>query len=264
MVDFQSRDTRRAPTTDDETDTESEDDRPADDKEAADEQQPDGGASESADRGEHDAAAGESAADASPETSDERDPPAETDTTTTDDPLAEPTDQADAETGDEMAAEPGAGEPSQSVAVAVVTVGEVGEDLEERVATGFESAGHTVSVRERLRGDYDTVQQVVDRLVDSGDVDVVVTAGGVGIEAGEVTIEAVHPLLEKALPGFGEAFRSLLFEVIGTGIVAVRTAAGVANGTLVFCLPGDPEASAIAVEEILVTEAPELVAHLSE
>lgn len=79
-----------------------------------------------------------------------------------------------------------------------------------------------------------------------------------------MTIEAVHPLLEKALPCFGEAFRTLLYDVIGSGIVAVRSAAGVADGTLVFCLPADAEAAGLAVEEILVTEAPKLVAHINE
>lgn len=79
-----------------------------------------------------------------------------------------------------------------------------------------------------------------------------------------MTIEAVHPLLEKALPCFGEAFRTLLYDVIGSGIVAVRSAAGVADGTLVFCLPADAEAAGLAVEEILVTEAPRLVAHINE
>jgi molybdenum cofactor biosynthesis protein B len=182
------------------------------------------------------------------------------------------TDRAGAPLSDPVAVEDSAGKatdsadvdaaPARSVAVAVVTVGTGVEGVEDAVAAAFESAGHTVAVRERLRGDYDTVQQVVDRLVGRSDVDVVVTAGGVGIGADEATIEAVHPLLEKALPGFGEAFRSRLFEVIGTGIVAVRTTAGVADGTLVFCLPGDPEAAVVAVEEILVAEAPELVEYL--
>ncbi|MFC7026389.1 molybdenum cofactor biosynthesis protein B [Halomicroarcula sp. GCM10025710] len=69
--------------------------------------------------------------------------------------------------------------------------------------------------------------------------------------------------MEKALPGFGEAFRTLLFDHIGTGIVAVRTTAGVAKSTPVFCLPGDPEAAALGVEEIVAPEAGELVAHLT-
>jgi len=95
-------------------------------------------------------------------------------------------------------------------------------------------------------------------------VDVVLTAGGIGISPEERTIEAVHPLLEKALPGFGEAFRKLLFEQIGTGIVAVRSTAGITDGTLVFCLPADAAAASLAIEEIVATEAPELVAHLAE
>ncbi|MBX0323719.1 molybdenum cofactor biosynthesis protein MoaB [Halomicroarcula sp. F13] len=152
------------------------------------------------------------------------------------------------------------------VDVALVTVGTTtgqGSDpTGEALATAIESAGHSVTARERLRGDYDGIQQAVDTVVGRDDVEVVVTAGGVGIEPSEATIEAVHPLFEKALPGFGEAFRTLLFEHIGTGIVAVRSTAGIADGTPVFCLPADAEAATLAVDEIIATEAPELVAHL--
>lgn len=152
-------------------------------------------------------------------------------------------------------------EPVRTIDVAVVTVG---DGSEAAVVEAFESAGHTIATRERLQGDYDGLQRSVDTLVSRDDVDVVVTTGGIGISPDAVAIEAVHPLFEKALPGFGEAFRTLLYDVIGTGIVAVRSAAGVADGTLVFCLPADAEAAGLAVQEILVTEAPELVAHLEE
>lgn len=157
--------------------------------------------------------------------------------------------------------------PDQGVTVdaAVVTVGTSGADTDptgDALVSALEGAGHSVSARERLRGDRDGIQQSVDALVGRDDVDVVVTAGGTGIREDELAIEAVHPLLEKALPGFGEAFRTLLFDHIGTGIVAVRSTAGIANGTLVFCLPGDQQAATLAVEEILNPEAGELVAHL--
>ncbi|MDS0278363.1 molybdopterin-binding protein [Halomicroarcula sp. S1AR25-4] len=163
--------------------------------------------------------------------------------------------------------------PSQTpavrpVEVALVTVGTTtgqGEDpTGEALTTALESAGHTVTARERLRGDYDGIQQAVDNLVGRDDVEAVVTAGGVGISASEVTVEAVHPLFEKALPGFGEAFRTLLFEHIGTGIVAVRATAGITAATPVFCLPADAEAATLAVDEIIAAEAPELVDHLQE
>jgi molybdenum cofactor biosynthesis protein B len=156
---------------------------------------------------------------------------------------------------------------SASVDAAVVTIGTAGDERDptgEKIVEALERAGHAVTARERLRGDFDGVQQSVDALVGRDDVDVVVTAGGTGIRSDEVAIEAVHPLLEKALPGFGEAFRTLLFEHIGTGIVAVRTTAGVAKSTPVFCLPGDQEAAALGVEEIVAAEAGELVAHLRD
>jgi molybdenum cofactor biosynthesis protein B len=327
MVDFQSRDTRRGPVTDDED--EEDDETPADEAESpADEQpsetpadaaadQPDeppgtedsGEAAaedettadtdplsepESADDGESDPLSDADPADDTGNQSAETEPlsdPVPTsntaDETGESDPVSEPLPGDDAEdqptgtepdgaplsdpvavggeTDDPSDAQSGAAPaPERTVAVALVTVGNAGDGVEDILASGFEAAGHTVTVRERLRGEYDTVQQVVDRLVGRSDVDVVVTAGDVGIGADEVAIEAVHPLLEKALPGFGEAFRTLLYEVIGTGIVAVRTTAGVADGTLVFCLPGDADAAGVAVEEILVPEVPELVEYLDD
>jgi len=152
--------------------------------------------------------------------------------------------------------------PSRAVDVAVVTISGDRAGLEDSVTAAFEAAGHAVVQRERLRGGYDAIQQMVDTLVGRDAVDIVVTVGGVGLAADEMAIEAVHPLLEKALPGFGEAFRSRLADYIGTGIVGIRSTAGVSDGTLVFCLPGDADAAELAVSEILAGEAPVLVDQL--
>lgn len=279
MVDFQSRDTRRGPTTDDDEDddepeasdeAETDDETEAsaadtDDEIATTDSESDG--TETADTGRADGAEatdGESVASAADTAQPEDGPETATPASATD-PDATDGDESrpPGETADASRPAAETTTVSRSVDVAVVTVGLGGDQsVEDAMTAAFEAAGHEITVRERLRGEYDTLQQVADRLVSRDDVDVVVTAGGVGITADEVTIEAVHPLLEKALPGFGEAFRTLLYDVVGTGIVAVRSAAGVAEGTLVFCLPGDAEAAQLAVEEILVTEAPELVAHL--
>jgi molybdenum cofactor biosynthesis protein B len=154
----------------------------------------------------------------------------------------------------------------QSVAVAVVTVGtatEAGDPTGEAVETALEAAGQAVTARERLRGDYDGIQGTVDRLVGRDDVAVVVTAGGLGVAPSAQTLEAVHPLFEKALPGFEEVYRSLLFEQQGTGVISIRATAGIAGRTPVFCLPADPAAVRIAVDEIIAAEAPRLVAELS-
>jgi molybdenum cofactor biosynthesis protein B len=271
MVDFQSRDTRRGPVTDDDNENEA-------DEEEADEAAAETGTEPGEDSEEQrpESAGGREQTDplaaSEPEPAETDPEPAEPDTGAS---IAEP-DSAPTESGpapqssdtaaagataerSETAPDQGSVEPARTIDVAVVTVGDASEGA---VVEPLESAGHTIATRERLRADYDGLQRSVDTLVSRDDVDVVVTTGGIGIGADAVTIEAVHPLFEKALPGFGEAFRTLLYDVIGTGIVAVRSAAGVADGTLVFCLPADAEAAGLAVEEILVTEAPELVAHL--
>lgn len=256
MVDFQSRDTRRGPTVDDESESASSEETAEPGEDDAVEGATEGGGPDT--DGDQ---PGAETAGAEPEADDA-------------DPLAEGPSSPAAGTGDEhadveaaiAAAEaPPASEtatPSRAVDVAVVTVSGDRAALEDSVQTAFEAAGHTVARRERLRGGYDAIQQMVDTLVERAAVDVVVTVGGVGLAADEMAIEAVHPLLEKALPGFGEAFRARLADHIGTGIVGVRSAAGISNGTLVFCLPGDAEAAGLAVREILAVEAPVLVDQL--
>ncbi|MDT3434482.1 MogA/MoaB family molybdenum cofactor biosynthesis protein [Haloarcula sp. 1CSR25-25] len=155
---------------------------------------------------------------------------------------------------------------NRRVTVAVVTIGtatEEGDPTGEAVEAALEATGQTVTARERLRGDYDGIQGTVDRLVGRDDVEVVVTAGGLSVAQSEHTLEAVHPLFEKALPGFEEVYRSLLFEQLGTGVIAVRATAGIAERTPVFCLPADPSAARLAIDEIIAAEAPSLVAELS-
>lgn len=267
MVDFQSRDTRRGPVADDDDDAEKaaeSADEGVPSEEVGDEETtpeaakpPGEGDTEQVAATSDDSERGRALASQSQPES-ESDPLAETEPAPA---TGDGMDPEQAVQADNQAAAQQSVEPVRTIDVAVVTVGDGNETA---VVEGFESADHAIATRERLRGDYDGLQRSVDTLVGRDDVDVVVTTGGIGISPNAVTIEAVHPLLEKALPGFGEAFRTLLYDVIGTGIVAVRSAAGVADGTLVFCLPADAEAARLAVEEILVTEAPKLVAHLDE
>ena len=73
-----------------------------------------------------------------------------------------------------------------------------------------------------------------------------------------MTIEAARPLFDKRLPGFGELFRSLSRDEIGTKVVGTRTTAGIADGTPVFCLPGSRNAVELGTESIIVEEAPHL------
>jgi len=128
----------------------------------------------------------------------------------------------------------------------------------DAIADIVEGAGHEVSVRELVHDEYDGVQDAVDRLVDREDTDCVVSTGGTGVTPDDVTIEAVEPLLDKRLPGFGELFRTLSYEEIGTKVVGTRAVAGVADGVPVFCLPGSENAARLGTGDIVIEEAPHL------
>ncbi len=122
-----------------------------------------------------------------------------------------------------------------------------------------EGAGHDVVMRELVADDHDRVQKVVNNIIGRDDTDVVVTAGGTGVTPDDVTIEAVAPLFEKELPGFGELFRRLSYDEIGTKIVGTRATAGVSNGVVVCCLPGSENAVRLGVGDIVLGEAGHLV-----
>ncbi|MFB6304173.1 MAG: molybdenum cofactor biosynthesis protein B [Haloferacaceae archaeon] len=128
----------------------------------------------------------------------------------------------------------------------------------DAIAAAFEAEGHEVVTRELVRDDFDGVQSRVDSLVDRSDVDVVVTTGGTGVTPDDVTVEAATPLFDKRLPGFGELFRRLSYDEIGTRVVGTRAVAGVADGVPVFCLPGSENAARLGSEELIVPEAPHL------
>lgn len=136
----------------------------------------------------------------------------------------------------------------------------------DAIQSAFEDAGHEVVTRELVGDEYDRVQSIVDRLVSREDVDVVVTTGGTGVTPDDVTVEAVRPLLEKDLPGFGELFRRLSSDDIGTRVVGTRATAGVSDGVPVFCLPGSENAARLGTEDVILPEAPHLagLAHPDE
>lgn len=118
-----------------------------------------------------------------------------------------------------------------------------------------ESAGHEVRARELVADDRGTIRSVVDELVSREDVDVIVTTGGTGVTPDDVTPEAVTPLFDKPLPGFGELFRRLSYEEIGSMVVATRAVAGIAAGVPVFCLPGSENAVRLGVGDIVLEQA---------
>lgn len=150
----------------------------------------------------------------------------------------------------------------EELGFAVVTISSTraieGDESGDRIIADAEAAGHPVPTRELVPDDYDTVQRTVDALAGRSDVDVIITTGGTGVTPDDVTIEAVRPLLDKELPGFGELFRRLSFDEIGTRVVGTRAHAGVIEGTLVFCLPGSIDAVKLGMESIILDVSPHL------
>ncbi|WP_312910370.1 MogA/MoaB family molybdenum cofactor biosynthesis protein [Natronosalvus caseinilyticus] len=122
----------------------------------------------------------------------------------------------------------------------------------------FEAEGHEVRARELVRDDYAAIRTAVRSLVVQPGIDVVLTTGGTGVTADDVSPDAASALFERDLPGFGELFRSLSWDEVGTRAMASRATAGIAADTPVFCLPGSTNACRTACEQLIVPEAPHL------
>jgi molybdenum cofactor biosynthesis protein B len=142
-----------------------------------------------------------------------------------------------------------------------VAVEDVSGDLIESLVKNY---GHFVSFRKLIPDDKALIEEGMRYALSSADVDAVVFCGGTGIASSDITIETVSPLLEKILPGFGEIFRSLSFEKIGSAAFLSRAIAGVAGGKAFFCIPGSPEAVRLCVEKLILPEATHIVKHARE
>jgi molybdenum cofactor biosynthesis protein B len=113
-------------------------------------------------------------------------------------------------------------------------------------AAGFEVASHAV-----LREEPEALRAAVKAIGERGDVGAIIVTGGTGIAPRDRTIEALTPMFEKTLDGFGEAFRRLSWDEIGPNAILSRAAAGVIGGRVVAALPGSPKAVRLATERLL-------------
>ncbi len=149
-----------------------------------------------------------------------------------------------------------------TLGVAVVTVSSsrtLSDDpAGDTITAAMEADDDEVVTRELIPDEYDRIEGTLDNLVGRGDVDVIVTSGGTGVTPDDVTIEAAKRLFDKELPGFGELFRLLSYDEIGTRVVGTRATAGIVNGVPVFCLPGSENAARLGAETIISEEADHL------
>ena len=125
------------------------------------------------------------------------------------------------------------------------------------------SFGHIVAGRTIVRDEPVLVRDTVERQLANPDVQVVITTGGTGITSRDSTYEAVSALLQKRLDGFGELFRMLSYEEIGSAAMMSRACAGLASGKIVVSLPGSESAVRLAMGRLLIPELGHLVQQAS-
>jgi molybdenum cofactor biosynthesis protein B len=146
--------------------------------------------------------------------------------------------------------------PFIAVNIAVLTVSDTrtlandtsGDALAERIA----KAGHRVAARAIEKDDADAIETQLQAWIADREIDVVITTGGTGITGRDVTPEAFERVMEKRIEGFGELFRMLSYQKIGTSTMQSRALAGVAHGTYLFALPGSTGAVKDAWDDILL------------
>ncbi len=143
----------------------------------------------------------------------------------------------------------------QPLRIALLTVSDTrtpdNDDSGAWLATAVVTAGHVLHAREIVRDDRYALRAIVSRWIADAQCDGVIANGGTGFTGRDSTPEAIGPLLDKQMPGFGELFRAISSRDIGTSALQSRAFAGLANGTFVFCLPGSTSACRTAWDEIL-------------
>ena len=125
------------------------------------------------------------------------------------------------------------------------------DDSGRYLAEAIAAAGHQLAARELLPDNRYRVRALVAAWIADEAIDGILVTGGTGFTGRDSTPEAIAPLLDKTMPGFGEMFRVLSFEEIGTSTLQSRAFAGLANATFVFCLPGSTSACRTAWEKLV-------------
>ncbi len=142
--------------------------------------------------------------------------------------------------------------------IAVLTVSDTRTEETDKsgalLAARVRDAGHRVADKRIVTDDIYRIRAVVSEWIADDSVQVVVSTGGTGVTGRDGTPEAVRPLLDKEIPGFGEVFRVLSYEDIKTSTLQSRAVSGVANATYIFCLPGSSGACRDAWDKIIAEQ----------
>jgi molybdenum cofactor synthesis domain len=152
---------------------------------------------------------------------------------------------------------------TQTIRAAIITVSTSRtekSDVSGKIIRGlFEEAGMEISyytlIPDRIRDIQEALVCALERS------NCIVYCGGTGLTRDDCTIEAVQPLLQKRIDGFGELFRWLSYQEIGTSTILSRALAGIIDGRAVFCIPGSPAAARLAVTSLIIPEIAHILTH---
>ncbi|MCH8262225.1 MAG: molybdenum cofactor biosynthesis protein B [Gammaproteobacteria bacterium] len=139
--------------------------------------------------------------------------------------------------------------------MAVLTVSDTRTENDDKsgqlLVKRLETAGHRLIEKQIVPDDKFHIRAVISKWCINNDIQVILTTGGTGVTGRDGTPEAVEVLLDKVIEGFGETFRAISYQQIGTSTMQSRAIAGVANGRYIFCIPGSSGACATAWDELI-------------
>ena len=148
--------------------------------------------------------------------------------------------------------------PFKPLKVAVLTVSDTRTESTDKsgalLVERLKSAGHELAEKAIVRDDVYAIRAIVSKWIADARVEIVITTGGTGLTGRDGTPEAIAPLLDKEIQGFGELFRTISYEEIGPSSLQSRCLAGVANATYVFCLPGSSNACATGWDKLIAPQ----------
>lgn len=146
----------------------------------------------------------------------------------------------------------------QALDIAVLTVSDTRTLDDDRsgqiLVDRLEGAGHRIYERKIIKDDLLQVRAQFQAWIDNPDLRVVLSTGGTGLTDRDITPEALKPLITKDIAGFGELFRQVSYAEIGSSTIQSRVLGGLCRGTLIFALPGSPNACKTAMDKILLQQ----------
>jgi molybdenum cofactor biosynthesis protein B len=131
------------------------------------------------------------------------------------------------------------------------------------IAAKLEESGNVVTDYSIIGNNPDQILDTIKKLFNDGVTQAIITSGGTGASSQDITIETITPILDKKMDGFGELFRTLTYQEIGTGSILSRAMAGIVNGKVIISLPGSLAAVKLATNNIIIPELAHLVREAS-